>query len=244
MRKYQLIKVVKSALFVSDTHLSEDSPATIDKFINFLESHASKHEALFILGDLFEYWIGDDANQFFLVVKALKKLEIKIYFIPGNRDFLIGPSFLNNTNITLLEDPTLIQLGDQKAVILHGDTLCIDDKEYQKFRKKVRSESWKTKFLNQTIENRLEICKDLRKKSYEAQKNKSELLMDVNENAVKKLFKNLNFPPIMIHGHTHRPKTHQYLFNNHNCFRWVLDDWYDSGSYLVWEINKLYSETL
>ena len=244
MRKYQLIKVDTSALFVSDTHLSEDSPSVIDKFNRFLETHANRHEFLFILGDLFEYWIGDDANQFESVVTTLQKLNTKIYFIPGNRDFLIGSDFLDKTNITLLEDPTLIQLGNKKTVILHGDTLCIDDKEYQEFRKKVRSEGWKKHFLNQKIHTRLEICKDLRKKSYEAQKNKSKLIMDVNEHEVKNLFKELNYPSLMIHGHTHRPKRHEYLLDNHTCERWVLNDWYDSGSYLVWKDNKLHSETL
>ena len=244
MRKYQLIKVDTSALFVSDTHLSEDSPPGIGRFNRFLEIHASKYEFLFILGDLFEYWIGDDANQFNSVTTALQKLKTKIYFIPGNRDFLIGSEFLDKTNITLLDDPTLIQLGNQKAVILHGDTLCIDDKEYQEFRKKVRSNKWKKEFLNQGIDKRLQICKDLRMKSCEAQKNKSNSLMDVNEIEVKKLFKDLSFPPIMIHGHTHRPKTHEYLLDNNICNRWVLNDWYDSGSYLVWKDNKLHSETL
>ena len=244
MRKYQLIKVDTSAIFVSDTHLSEDSPSVIDKFNRFLETYANKHEFLFILGDLFEYWIGDDANQFESVVTTLQKLKTKIYFIPGNRDFLIGSEFLDKTNITILEDPTLIQLGNKKTIILHGDTLCIDDKEYQEFRTKVRSEDWKKEFLNQKIHTRLRICKDLRKKSYEAQKNKSELLMDVNEDEVKNLFKELNYPSLMIHGHTHRPKRHEYLLDNHTCERWVLNDWYDSGSYLIWNDGQLNSEIL
>ena len=244
MRKYQLIKVETSALFVSDTHLSEDSPAVIDQFNSFIENHASQHDFLFILGDLFEYWIGDDANQFNSVVSTLQGLKSKIYFIPGNRDFLIGPKFLKKTNIIILEDPTLIQLGNQEAVILHGDTLCIDDKEYQDFRTVVRSEKWKKDFINQEIDKRLEICKDLRIKSSEAQKGKSDILMDVNEDEVKKLFKDLNFPQIMIHGHTHRPKKHEYLLDNNICNRWVLDDWYDSGSYLVWKGGKLHTESL
>jgi len=244
LRKYQLINVDTSALFVSDTHLSEDSPSVIDKFNKFLETHADKHEFLFILGDLFEYWIGDDTNQFQSVVTTLQKLKTKIYFIPGNRDFLIGSDFLDKTNITLLEDPTLIQLGNKRTVILHGDTLCTDDKKYQEFRIKVRSEGWKKDFLNQKIHTRLAICKDLRKKSYEAQKNKSELLMDVNENEVKNLFKVLNYPSLMIHGHTHRPKRHKYLLGSHACERWVLNDWYDSGSYLIWKDDQLNSEVL
>ena len=152
--------------------------------------------------------------------------------------------FLIKNNITLLEDPTLIQLGNQEALILHGDTLCIDDKEYQAFRTMVRSETWKKDFLNKKIDIRLEICKDLRKKSSEAQKNKSDFLMDVNEKEVKKLFKSFNFPPIMIHGHTHRPNKHEYFLENINCNRWVLNDWYDSGSYLVWDSDKFFSETL
>ena len=244
MRKYQLIKVDTSALFVSDIHLSEDSPAVIDKFNGFLEHHANKHDFLFILGDLFEYWIGDDANQFNSVVKTLQKLKTKIFFIPGNRDFLIGSDFLNNTNIKLLDDLTLIQLGNKETLILHGDTLCIDDKDYQEFRIKVRSDNWKAEFLSQTIENRLNICKDLREKSKEAQKNKNELILDVNEYEVKNLFRKLNYPSLMIHGHTHRPKRHKYSLDNHTCERWVLNDWYDSGSYLAWKDNKLNSEVL
>ncbi len=244
MRKYQLIKVDTSALFVSDTHLSEDSPEVIDKFNRFLEHHASKHDFLFILGDLFEYWIGDDANQFNSVIKTIQKLNTKIFFTPGNRDFLIGNDFLNKTNITFLTDQTVIKLGNKRTVILHGDTLCIDDKEYQEFRAKVRSDNWKQEFLNQSIEDRLRICKDLRKKSKEAQKNKSEFIMDVNENEVKNLFKQLNYPPIMIHGHTHRPKKHEYLLEDHKCERWVLNDWYDSGSFLIWNNNKLREQIL
>jgi UDP-2,3-diacylglucosamine hydrolase len=244
LRKYQLIKVDTSAIFVSDTHLSEDSPSIIDNFNNFLRNHANNHDFLFILGDLFEYWIGDDAKQFNSVVTTLQKLKTKIYFIPGNRDFLIGSQFLDKTKITLLEDPTLIQLGNHKVIILHGDTLCIDDNDYQEYRAKVRSNDWKKEFLNKGMDERLKICKDLRKKSTEAQKTKNDILMDVNENAVEKLFKEFDFPPLMIHGHTHRPKKHDYIFKNHVCKRWVLNDWYDSGSFLVWENNHLYEQIL
>ncbi|MDC0183077.1 UDP-2,3-diacylglucosamine diphosphatase [Nitrosomonadales bacterium] len=244
MRKFHLIKVDTSALFVSDTHLSEDSPDTINRFINFLVNHADKHDFLFILGDLFEYWIGDDANQFSIVGKTLKELKTKIFFIPGNRDFLIGTDFLKKTNIEPLQDPTLIQLGDKKVIVLHGDTLCSDDKDYQIYRAKVRSSEWQKKFLNQSINDRLEICKDLRKKSKEAQKSKSEVLMDVNESEVHKLFEKFNYPPIMIHGHTHRPKKHKYVWKDYACERWVLNDWYESGSFLSWKDNKLSEQIL
>ena len=146
--------------------------------------------------------------------------------------------------MTLLKDPTLILLGNKRTLVLHGDTLCTDDKEYQEFRSKVRTDKWKKEFLNKSIEHRLEVCKDLREKSKEAQINKSDILMDVNENAVEKLFKEFDFPPLMIHGHTHRPKKHEYIFQNHFCERWVLNDWYDSGSFLIWENNNLYEQTL
>ncbi len=244
MRKCHLIKVDTSAVFVSDTHLSEDSPETINKFINFLVNHADKRDFLFILGDLFEYWIGDDVNQFDIVGKTLKGLKTKIFFIPGNRDFLIGNDFLKKTNIESLEDPTLIQLGDKKAIVLHGDTLCSDDKDYQIYRSMVRSSEWQKEFLNQSIKDRLEICNDLRKKSKEAQEKKSEILMDVNESEVKKLFEKFNYPPIMIHGHTHRPKKHEYIWKDYACERWVLNDWYESGSFLSWEDNKLSEQIL
>ncbi|MAS00084.1 MAG: UDP-2,3-diacylglucosamine diphosphatase [Nitrosomonadales bacterium] len=244
LRKFQLIKVDTSALFVSDTHLSEDSPETINKFNDFLMNHANKHNFLFILGDLFEYWIGDDSNQFNTVINTLKKLKTKIFFIPGNRDFLIGNDFLIKTNIEPLKDPTLIQLGNKKAIVLHGDTLCTDDKDYQSYRRKVRSNQWQKEFLDQSIKDRLEICKDLREQSKKAQENKSETLMDVNENEVKKLFKKFNYPPIMIHGHTHRPKKHKYKLKDSICERWVLNDWYDSSSFLFWENNRLSEKIL
>jgi UDP-2,3-diacylglucosamine hydrolase len=241
LRTYLLIKINSSAVFVSDTHLNDSSPETIAKFINFLEKNVSKYGCLFILGDLFDWWIGDDTNQFPQITTALKKLSksMSIYFIAGNRDFFIGKEFEKKTGIQILKDPTLIQLGNKKTILLHGDTLCVDDKKYQKFRTIARSIIIKKIYLNLPLVLRQYIFKAVRKKSDEGKKSKNIEIMDVNQAAVENLFNEFNCPPLMIHGHTHRPKKHYYNFNNKHCERWVLNDWYDSESFLLWDKKKL-----
>jgi len=231
--------------------LSESSPDVINNFIQFLEIHASKHPYLFILGDLFEYWIGDDTNQFSSIIKSLKALsnKVSIYFIAGNRDFLIGQGFAKKTNIHILKDPTLIQLGNKITIILHGDTLCTDDKNYQKFRKMVRPDNWFKNFITKIFlalpqPIRFFIFKSIRAKSEKIKKGKDEKMMDANERAIKNLFQKFNYPSLMIHGHTHRPKVHKYSFKNNLCQRWVLNDWYDSGSFLLWKEGKLKTITI
>ncbi len=211
------------------------------KFINFLKKNVSKHGCLFILGDLFDWWIGDDSNQFSEIIAALKKLSksMNIYFIAGNRDFFIGNEFEKKTGLKILKDPTLIKLGNKKTIILHGDTLCLDDKQYQKFRVIARSSIVKKIYLNLPLALRHYIFKTVRKKSEKGKKLKNKEIMDVNQNAVKNLFKEYNYPPLMIHGHTHRPKKHCYNLDNNSCERWVLNDWYDSESFLLWNKKKL-----
>ena len=163
----------------------------------------------------------------------------KIFFICGNRDYLIGKKFAKETNITILPDHQLIKLGKEKAIILHGDTLCTDDKKYQRFRK--FSRSWVSKKIFLLFPKYLKdfIFHFARKKSNYDKSFKDKDIMDVNAIAVEKLFNEYNNPPIMIHGHTHRPKIHNYNFKGVKSKRVVLSDWHESGSFLLWERGKL-----
>ena len=196
---------------------------------------------MFILGDLFDYWIGDDANTFKVIKSSLKELskEVKIYFIAGNRDFLIGDKFLSSSQISLLKDPTLILLGDTITLIMHGDTLCTDDIDYQKWRAQVRSKEWINNFLEKPLTERMKICEELRDQSESKKKNKSDSIMDVNDRAVEEILRKNNYPKYLIHGHTHRPNIHDYLLESRFLQRWVLGDWHMNGNYILWEDNKL-----
>ncbi len=190
---------------------------------------------------MFDWWPGDDNNQFNKVITLLKEIsnESKIFFICGNRDYLIGKKFAEDTNITILPDHELIKLGKEKTIILHGDTLCTDDKKYQRFRK--FSRSWVSKKVFLLLPKYLKdfIFNFARQKSNYDKSYKDQNIMDVNTLAVEKLFNEFNNPPIMIHGHTHRPKIHNYKFNGVKSKRVVLNDWYESGSFLLWDKGKL-----
>ena len=190
---------------------------------------------------MFDWWPGDDSNQFNKVITLLKEIsnESKIFFICGNRDYLIGKKFAEDTNITILPDHELIKLGKEKTIILHGDTLCTDDKKYQRFRK--FSRSWVSKKVFLLLPKYLKdfIFNFARQKSNYDKSYKDQNIMDVNILAVEKLFNEFNNPPIMIHGHTHRPKIHNYKFNGVKSKRVVLNDWYKSGSFLLWDKGKL-----
>jgi UDP-2,3-diacylglucosamine hydrolase len=226
------------SLFISDLHLCESRPEIIDAFTSFLENTAAQADALYILGDLFEYWAGDDVIESGVHAKsiqALKKLsqqDVSIYLIHGNRDFLLGDAFSQATNIAILQDPSLINLYGNLILLSHGDALCTDDLAYQTFREEVRSDTWKTQFLNQPLTNRIAYIESVRKKSEQEKSIKSMTIMDVNPLAVTQLLKEYNYPPTLIHGHTHRPMKHQLYIDGHRCERWVLGDWYDQGSYL------------
>ena len=190
---------------------------------------------------MFDWWPGDDSNQFNKVITLLKEIsnKSKIFFICGNRDYLIGKKFAKDTNITILPDHELIKLGKEKTIILHGDTLCTDDKKYQRFRK--FSRSWVSKKVFLLLPKYLKdfIFNFARQKSNYDKSYKDQNIMDVNTLAVEKLFNEFNNPPIMIHGHTHRPKIHNYKFNGVKSKRVVLNDWYESGSFLLWDKGKL-----
>lgn len=223
-------------IFLSDIHLCESRPSITDAFVSFLNKVTNEVDALYILGDLFEYWIGDDSNQHENVIEALKKLtdrHIQVFLMHGNRDFLIGSAFEKKTGAVLLNDPILVEIFGKKILLCHGDTLCTDDIEYQSFRDKIRSESWKDEFLKKSLSERVSIANEFRKESELNKKKKSLEIMDVNLDEVNRTLIQFNYPDFLIHGHTHRPNQHSINLDGHQIQRIVLGDWYEQGSYLI-----------
>ena len=224
-------------LFISDLHLCEGRPRINQLFFDFLKNTAPQAETLYILGDLFEYWIGDDDIDDGLngrVVKALAALAdrgTKICFMHGNRDFLIGMRFTKLAKLSLLPDPTLIDLYGKRTLLMHGDTLCTDDIDYQRFRAQVRAENWQKIFLAKSLEARRAEVEAMRAGSEEAKQMKPVDVMDVAENAVLSLLRRHGWPAL-IHGHTHRRARHDLEMNGDHTQRWVLPDWYETGGYL------------
>lgn len=224
-------------LFISDLHLCTSRPAINVLFERFLLEIAPQAEALYILGDFFEYWAGDDdlVEPFHTAIaqqlSTLAQSGTRLYLMHGNRDFLIGDAFLKAANITLLPDPTLIDLYGTPTLLMHGDTLCTDDVEYQKFRLMVRSAQYQQAALAKPLAERKAMIEALRKKSEAEKSHKSESIMDVNADAVADALRAHGYPRL-IHGHTHRPARHEVTVDGKTCERWVLTDWYDGGGYL------------
>ncbi len=233
---------VAHTLFISDCHLEKTRPHIIRRFQTFLTEQAPQADALYILGDLFDYWIGDDDGiiRFSDSIKALRKLsrQTHIYFMHGNRDFLIGKEFARQANCTLLKQPKAIDLYGQRTLILHGDMLCTQDRAYHRYRRIVQNPV--TKWLHQklSIKMRLKIAQQLRNISKETVQNTPPSIMDVHSATVIAYFQRYNVNQ-MIHGHTHRPATHTVNLNDQMAQRIVLGDWYQRGSYLRVEKNGL-----
>lgn len=226
-----------ASLFISDLHLADERPDSTETLLRFLGDTAPEAERLFILGDLFEYWIGDEtlaAPMPAAVAAALKKLGTggtRVYFMHGNRDFLIGPRFAEAAGLELLPDPCTMSLYGVSTLLMHGDTLCTDDVEYQEFRKVVRDPVWQADFLAKPVAERIELARTVRAESEQAKKVKSMTIMDVSLPAVEQALREHAYPRL-IHGHTHRPAVHQHIVDDHSCERIVLADWYGAGSYL------------
>ena len=220
------------ALFVSDVHLQENMPATTAAFLAFLESHATRAGQLYLLGDLFEYWAGDDDltapfNQ--RIVNALRAVSdagTALFWIAGNRDFLVGAQFAAATGARILLDGTVVRIAGQAIVLAHGDAQCTDDVAYIAFRDEVRQPRWQEKFLALPLAQRKAIIDDLREKSRAAQHGKTAAIMDVNPAAIAALFAS-SATRLMIHGHTHRPATHvvKDVESGAAMTRHVLPDW-------------------
>jgi len=225
------------SLLVSDVHLCEERPAQVDRFIGVLEGPAREADSVFILGDLFEYWVGDDACSEPLPKRVIASLKVlsdsgcKTYFTCGNRDFLIGKIFADFAGLTCLDDPFLIDIQGTPTLLMHGDLLCTDDTAYLAFRQQVRNPQWQKQFLAQPLALRHQLARGATAESGKAKQTKSEEIMDVTDTAVAAVFQKFEVNRL-IHGHTHRPGHHQHLVDAQLRDRWVLPDWYGPGGYL------------
>jgi len=222
--------------FIADLHLAQNRPDITACFLRFLKNEAIQAQSLYILGDLFEAWIGDDDDSAYLatVAKALTTLSsfgTDIYYIHGNRDFLLGKRFAQISAMTLLPEVDLIDLYGQNVVIMHGDTLCTRDIAYQNFRKKSRSWWWQAMIKSLPLFVRKKIAANYRKKSAAATATKSQDIMDVTPDEVVNCLENYQ-SQLLIHGHTHRPAIHELKANKKEAQRIVLGDWYEQGAWL------------
>jgi UDP-2,3-diacylglucosamine hydrolase len=225
------------SIFISDLHLCAERPHINQQFFDFIGRTAPQAGALYILGDLFEYWAGDDDVADPLnasVAEALSALGSKgtaVCLMHGNRDLLIGREFAQRCGAELLSDPTLLELHGTRTLIMHGDTLCTDDAAYQKFRAYARNPDNQAQFLAQPLAVRREKIIGLRAESERSKLDKSNEIMDVSQDAVDEVLRSHGYPRL-IHGHTHRPARHVRVVDGHTCERWVLNDWYQRGGYL------------
>lgn len=235
------------ALFISDLHLCISRPHITQLFIRFIHEIAIEAEYVFVLGDFFEYWAGDDdlddpAHQPILdALLYLSQLGVKVYWMHGNRDFLLGEAFTKRIGAHAIQDPTLCLLYGFTVLLSHGDILCTDDTEYQQFRSQVRSPTWQTQFLGQSLAERKGIINTLRAQSEQAKSEKMAAIMDVNDATVRQLIVAHQSPEFLIHGHTHRPGHHFLTVNNQVTQRFVLADWYNQASYLRLDNNGVSS---
>ncbi len=235
---------MRPSLFISDLHLHETRPKTSDAFFHFVETTAHTAESLYILGDLFEYWVGDDqldhdplSAKVCLALRRLTESGVKVYFMRGNRDFLIGTRFADAAGLTLLEDPTVVTLGDKRLLLLHGDTLCTGDVAYQQFRLQARSPAWQKNILSKPYTERVALAASIRERSTTEKASKPEDIMDVSAEAVAQAFRDHGYID-MIHGHTHRPALHTHMVDGHGCTRTVLADWHEESVHLALEAES------
>lgn len=237
------------ALFVSDLHLTEEQPETTAAFLAFLAGPARGVPALYILGDLFEYWAGDDDGDAPLnrrIAEALHSLSTSgcaIHFIAGNRDFLLGEAYAARAGMALLPDPCPLRLGSVDVLLSHGDALCTDDLAYQAYRRQVRDPAWQAAFLARPLAERKAFIDSLRSRSEQAKREKEMAIMDVNRSAVEALLREHAYPTL-IHGHTHRPARHEHLVDGRRCERWVLADWHGTAPYLAFDGERFSTHEL
>lgn len=225
------------SLFISDLHLAADQPRAMGEFRHFVAEIAPHADALYILGDLFEYWAGDDDlgdpfhDEVIAALASLAHHQTLVYLQRGNRDLLMGQQLATACHATLLDDPTPVDLYGKPTLLTHGDTLCTDDIEYQRYRAMVHDEEFQRLFLSKPLDERKDYISGLRLRSMVEKESKDSAIMDVNEEAVVAMLREFQYPRL-IHGHTHRPGRHEHLVDGHRCERWVLADWHEQGSAL------------
>jgi UDP-2,3-diacylglucosamine hydrolase len=229
-------------LFISDLHLSPERPAAVEVFFAFLAGPARQAQALYILGDLFEAWVGDDDElpSSRLIVRHLaefRRAGPPLYFMHGNRDFLIGPAFAAEVGAELLPECHVVDLYGRSTLLLHGDLLCTDDTAYLGMRAQLRDERFQQGFLAKPLAERWALAKQLRIESQTAMQSKSEVIMDANQQTVERYMIDHKVQDL-IHGHTHRPAIHEFVADGKAMRRIVLGDWYEQDSVLVCEGDR------
>jgi len=237
-----------TTLFISDLHLDEEWPNIGGQLLSFLEGEASNADALYILGDLFESWVGDDdPNEHYASIKiglrALVDSGVPVYFMHGNRDFMIGKDFECETGVALLPDPTPLELHGTMILLSHGDVMCTDDLEYQKVRTMTRAPEWQAMMLAKPLEERLAFAAHARELSQATYESLNEEITDVNQREVVKAFDEHGVD-VLLHGHTHRPAVHDVELSDRIAQRIVLGDWHEHGSILRWDANGYSLDTL
>ncbi|HET9122239.1 MAG TPA: UDP-2,3-diacylglucosamine diphosphatase [Acidiferrobacteraceae bacterium] len=224
-------------LFISDLHLSPQRPEIVGLFLDFLQKRAARSQGLYILGDLFEYWIGDEALQepaLAPIIDGLRTLTdggIPVAVMHGNRDFLLGSAFCAATGCSLLPETEILTLGGEAVLLMHGDTLCTDDIAYQHFRAQIRHPQWVAQFLALPLAQRIAMAEQYREMSRTATSMKASDIMDVNPEAVQRALE-IHACGRLIHGHTHRPGRHAVAHAGGQGERIVLGDWYHHASVL------------
>ena len=225
-----------TTLFISDLHLDDSRPDSTAQFEQFVRDEALHCEALYILGDLFEFWMGDDVStstseRVEIALSGIHAVGIPCYFLHGNRDFVLGDHYASSCGMQLLPEEIVVDLYGTATLLMHGDTLCTDDIAYQQFRRMARSEEWQQQMLALSIHERKTLVEQGRQQSLDHQLSVSMDIMDVNLNAVEDAFQRHGVTEL-IHGHTHRPDIHELQINQLSARRIVLGDWYEQGSVL------------
>jgi UDP-2,3-diacylglucosamine hydrolase len=235
-------------LFVSDVHLDSAAPQATEQFVSFLSSEAAAAEALYILGDLFEAWVGDDDEEpgnerVCLALRTLTASGVACFVLHGNRDFLLGEGFCARTGCRLLPDPVIAQLDGERVLLTHGDALCTDDHAYQELRSIVRQPVWQQRFLALPRSRREQLADEARAGSRRHTSRTVPYIMDVNAQAVTAAFRATHVRR-MVHGHTHRPGVHELEIDGQPAQRIVLGAWYEQGSVLRYERGRFQLDSL
>jgi UDP-2,3-diacylglucosamine hydrolase len=232
-----------TTLFISDLHLDPASPAITRQFLAFLDGEARSAEALYVLGDLFEVWLGDDdpdpaAREVVAALRRLTDAGVPCYLMHGNRDFLIGRRFCEETGARMIEDGAIVEVGRERVLLMHGDVLCTDDTSYQRLRRIVRNPVVKWVFRRLSLARRRSLASRIREGSRMHVGNAMPEIMDVNAQAVADTFR-ASGVETMIHGHTHRPAVHELVVDGEEVRRIVLGDWHAEGSVLEWSASGI-----
>jgi len=228
-------------LFIPDLHLEADRPQIGEQFLAFLEGEARDADTLYILGDLFEFWVGDDdPNEHYAAMKsamrALVDSGVPVFFMHGNRDFMIGDDFATETGVNLLPDPYLLDLHGTQVLLTHGDAYCTDDVEYQAVRQRTRNPEWQQMMLQKPLAERQAFAAQARAASLAHGKTIDDEISDVNDDAIATSFREHGMA-VMLHGHTHRPAVHPVDVGGERAKRIVMGDWYEQGSVVRWDEN-------